>query len=242
MPSRWANGTYRTVPAVHGRRAVGPDPEHEIALAEALAAQCEPAEILAQFHRFGRGEGIIDDLLRRVCLRALLRDCGQGVKVGVGVRLRHPETMRIGDGVCIGDQTIIQGRVDGHCRIGRMSWIGAQSFLDARDLEIGEYVGWGPGAKVLGSEHTGFPVAAPIIATDLRIGPVRVGDHADIGVNAVLLPGVTIGRGAVVGAGAVVTRDVPDYAKAAGIPARIIGSRHDDRPDGGVRADIGERI
>ncbi|MBA2370163.1 MAG: hypothetical protein H0V71_00795 [Chloroflexi bacterium] len=48
---------------------------------------------------------------------------------------------------------------------------------------------------------------------------------ADIGVNAVLLPGVTIGEGAIVGAGAVVTRDVPAYAIAAGVPARVMRSR-----------------
>jgi len=83
-----------------------------------------------------------------------------------------------------------------------------------------------PGAKVLGSEHTGEPLDVPIIATDLRIAPVRVEDWADIGVNAVLLPGITVGRGAIVGAGAVVTRDVPAFAKVAGTPARIVGWRH----------------
>ncbi len=237
MPLRWADGNHRIVAAVHGKQVVVPDPDHEIALAQVLVAQCEPREILAQFQRFSRGEGVVDDLMRRVCLRALLRDCGNGVKVGLGVGLRHPETISIGDGVCIGEQTIIQGRFDGHCRIGRMSWIGPQSFFDARDLEIGEHVGWGPGAKVLGSEHTGIPVEVPIIGTDLRIAPVHVGDHADIGVNSVLLPGVTIGRGAIVGAGAVVTRNVPDYAKVVGIPARIVGWRQDARSDDDTHAE-----
>jgi acetyltransferase-like isoleucine patch superfamily enzyme len=57
------------------------------------------------------------------------------------------------------------------------------------------------------------------------IRPVRVGDWADIGVNAVLLPGVTVGKGAIVGAGAVVTHDVPDYAIVAGVPAKILRFR-----------------
>jgi len=67
----------------------------------------------------------------------------------------------------------------------------------------------------------------PVIKTDLVIKPVRVGAGADIGVNAVLLPGVHIGEGAIVGAGAVVTRDVPAYAIAAGVPARVMRSRRE---------------
>src|SRR2546426_539855 len=110
---------------------------------------------------------------------------------------------------------------------GRSSWSGPQSYFDCRDLVLGEYVGWGPGAKVLGSEHTGDPVDVPIIQTDLVIKPVRVGRWADIGVNAVLLPGVTVGTGAIVGAGAVVTHDVPDRAIVAGVPATLLRYRTD---------------
>jgi hypothetical protein len=76
--------------------------------------------------------------------------------------------------VFIEKQTIMQGRFDGRCTIGTGVWIGPQSYFDACDLAIGEYVGWGPGAKVLGSEHTGLPGDIPIIQTDLEIAPVRV--------------------------------------------------------------------
>jgi len=57
------------------------------------------------------------------------------------------------------------------------------------------------------------------------IKPVRVGKWADIGVNAVILPGVTVGEGAIVGAGAVVTKDVAPYAVVAGVPARELHTR-----------------
>jgi acetyltransferase-like isoleucine patch superfamily enzyme len=90
---------------------------------------------------------------------------------------------------------------------------------------IEDYVGWGPGAKVLGSTHTGEPIDVPIIGTDLVIKPVVVGYGADIGTNAVILPGVHIGAHAIVGAGAVVTHDVPEYAVVGGVPARILRSR-----------------
>ena len=144
--------------------------------------------------------------------------------------MTHPETVEVGHGVFIGEQAFIQGRFDGRCVIGDHAWIGPQAYLDARDLEIGEYVGWGPGAKVLGSQHTGEPADRPVIATDLEIAPVRVDAWADIGVNAVLLPGVIVGRGAIVGAGAVVTADVEPGAIVAGVPARFIRWREDARP------------
>jgi acetyltransferase-like isoleucine patch superfamily enzyme len=215
----------RVVAAVHGKRGVSPDPEFETELAQHLARHCAREEILGYFRRFSRDEDYLGGIMRRVCMRALARSCGQGLQVGLNVGIRHPETFELGDGVFIGDQAILHGRFDGRCRVGNKVWIGPQSYFDARDLVIEDQVGWGPGAKVLGSEHVGIPVELPIIATDLRIAPVRVEAHADIGVNAVLLPGVTVGRGAIVGAGAVVTRDVPAYTKVAGVPARIIGRR-----------------
>ena len=73
--------------------------------------------------------------------------------------------------------------------------------------------------------HTGLPISVPIVATDLLISPTTIEAEADVGVNAVILPGVTVGKGAIVGAGAVVTRDVPAYARAAGAPARVISNR-----------------
>jgi acetyltransferase-like isoleucine patch superfamily enzyme len=165
--------------------------------------------------------------MRRLLMRALCKRVGNDLQVGCGVVLKHPETMEFGDCVFIGAQTMIQGRFDGTCKIGNHVWIGPQSYFDARDLELEDYVGWGPGAKVLGSEHTGTPIHDPIIATELIIKPVRVGTGADIGMNASILPGVHIGSQAIVGAGAVVTRDVPEYAIAAGVPARVMRDRRE---------------
>jgi len=90
-----------------------------------------------------------------------------------------------------------------------------------------DYVGWGPGAKVLGSTHTGEPIDVPIIATSLVVKPVVIGYGADVGTNATILPGVRVGAHAIVGAGAVVTSDVPDYAIVAGVPARIMRFRNE---------------
>ena len=93
--------------------------------------------------------------------------------------------------------------------------------------------GWGPGAKVLGSTHTAVPADVAIIDTELEIKPVRICAWADVGVNAVILPGVTVGKGAMVGAGAVVTEDVPPFAVVAGVPARVLRYRTAEGETGG---------
>lgn len=220
----------RIVQAVHGRQPVCADPTFEIEFAQDLGRRYAPSEIMAIYRRFTQGDEHLDQLMRRTCVRAAAKRCGSGLRIGPGVGLRHPETFEIGDGVVIGEQAVIQGRFDGTCVIGDKAWIGPQAFLDARDLVIGDNVGWGPGARALGSTHTGMPLEAPVIETDLMIRRIVVENDADIGVNAVLLPGVRIGHGAIVGAGAIVTRDVPAMSKVAGSPAQLLGFR-DDKPN-----------
>lgn len=219
----------RVVPAVHARRDTPPDPPEELALADRLRREHAPAALLALASQHLWGESEDAERMRRACWRAAAKRFGHGVRIGRGALARHLETFEIGDGVFIGEQAFIQGRYDGTCVIGDHTWIGPQSYLDARDLVIEEFVGWGPGAKVLGSQHTGVPHDVPIIQTDLVIKPVRVCAWADVGVNAAILPGVTVGKGAIVGAGAVVIEDVAPFSIVAGVPARFMRWRDDRR-------------
>lgn len=224
--SSWSESTPgRIVTAFAGRQEIEPDPVFEVGLAAELLARSGPEQTLAMFHRFANGGEWFDAMMRRVCLRALARSCGDGLQVGRNVAIRHAETFEFGDGVVIGDHAVLQGRHDGRFVMGHKVWIGAQCFFDARDLILGDYAGVGPGVRILGSQHTGQPLDVPIVTTDLLIKPVRIEAGADIGVSAVLMPGVTIGTGAIVGAGAVVAHDVPPLAKVAGVPACVIGWR-----------------
>jgi galactoside O-acetyltransferase len=218
----------RIVRAVHGRQGTPTDPAFESGLREYLRTQYDYRGLLELYARYMHGDGPVDALMRRTIFAAAAGDAGQGLQVASGVHFKHLDTFVVGDGVFIGAQTYLQGRFDGRCIIERNVWLGPGSYFDARDLVIEECVGWGPGAKVLGSAHTALPVDVPIIQTDLHIRPVRIGAWADIGVNAVILPGVTVGKGAIVGAGAVVNRDVPEFAVVAGVPARFIRWRRDD--------------
>lgn len=211
----------REVPATFGAKEVNPDPSWERDFSGWLK-QTSPQRLQELFATYRGGEDNLSVLMRRVLLRAMSRALGDGVQVGPDVVLKHPETMEFGNCIFIGAQAIIQGRFDGTCRIGNHVWIGPQAYFDARNLILEDYVGWGPGARVLGSAHTGQPSDVPIIKTSLIIKSVVVGYGADIGMNASILPGVRVGQQAIVGAGAVVTQDVPDYAVVAGVPARVL--------------------
>ena len=219
--------TSRRTASIHGRRAIADDPEFEVGLATWLANTFQGGSLADVYARFACGEGMLDALMRRAIWKASARSCGPGLQVGSQASFRNIETFEMGANVFIGTGAYVQGRFDGTCIIGNHVWIGPHAYLDARNLILEDYVGWGPGAKVLGSQHTGMPVSEPVITTDLEIKPVRVGAGADIGTNATILPGVSIGDGAFIGAGAVVTTDIPAYAIAAGVPARVLRYRRD---------------
>lgn len=217
----------RIVQAVHGRRDIPQDPGFQRELSTELKRSYGAAGLIELYARFSAGDGYVDALMRKAIWQAATRRCGDGLQIGSSAGFKHPETFEIGSGVFIGAQAYIQGRYDGTCVIGDNVWIGPQAFLDARDLVIEECVGWGPGAKILGSSHTAIPIDVPIIRTNLEIKPVRVGAWADIGTNATILPGVTIGKGAIVGAGAVVVSDVAPFSVVAGVPAKFLRWRSD---------------
>jgi acetyltransferase-like isoleucine patch superfamily enzyme len=106
-------------------------------------------------------------------------------------------------------------------RIGARSSIGNGAILDARaGIEIGEDVNLSTGVHVWTGQHDWQD---PDFGYDGR--PVRIGDHAWISTRVTVLPGCTIGEGAVVAAGAVVTGDVAAYTVVGGIPAKVIGTR-----------------
>jgi len=212
----------RTVRASHGLEDIIPDLGFETGLSDFLRKEHSPELLVELYSRYYNGEGKLDFIMRGAIWRALAKKFGNGVHVGSGVGFKHLETFEIGNNVFIGAHSYIQGRYDGKCVIGDYTWIGPNSYFDARDLVIGDYVGWGPGAMVLGSSHSGIPIDVPIIQTDLGIKPIRVGGWSDIGTNAVLMPGVTIGKGSIVGAGAVVTKDVPPFAIVVGAPAKFL--------------------
>ncbi|HCB23030.1 TPA: acyltransferase [Candidatus Daviesbacteria bacterium] len=106
-------------------------------------------------------------------------------------------------------------------KIGEDSIIGYGAFLDGRDkIIIGNHVDIASDVMIYNSEHD-------INSDDFRavVGAVEIEDYVFIGPRAIILPGVKISKGAVVGAGAVVTKDVADFTVVGGVPAEVIGER-----------------
>ena len=92
-------------------------------------------------------------------------------------------------------------------------------------LEIGDKVMMGPDVVILTHTHNIDRTDIPMGDQGSRIEKVTIGNDVWIGMRSIIMPGVKIGNGAVIGAGAVVTKDVPDYAIVGGVPARIIKFR-----------------
>lgn len=127
-------------------------------------------------------------------------------------------------GAQVGELSIIgESRIEGaieKLRIGRESFIGRCEVSLHDAVEIGDRVVINDGVQLLTGTHS---LSDP--AWGLQTRPIRIGDYAWIAQGAVVLPGVLIGRGAVVGAAAVVRSDVPDFAVALGNPALVTAGR-----------------
>ncbi|MBQ9003087.1 MAG: sugar O-acetyltransferase [Eggerthellaceae bacterium] len=127
----------------------------------------------------------------------------------------------------VGDDVVVRQpfRVDGGARVSirEGSFVNYDCLFLANDrIDIGSRVLIAPRVMLLTVSH---PVgAAERFRVRYLTAPIEIGDEAWIGTGATIMPGVRVGRGAVVAAGAVVTRDVPDGYIVAGVPARVIGS------------------
>ena len=96
------------------------------------------------------------------------------------------------------------------------------------DLKVGKDVMMGPFVVIIGDSHQFSDRNIPMRLQGIKqYPPVQIADDVWIGARVMILPGLKIGKGAIIGAGAVVTKDVPPYAIFAGNPARMIGSREE---------------
>ncbi len=142
---------------------------------------------------------------------------------------RRAAEIVLADGVALdhGVALIVSGAVGSlpKIRIGARCYLNRSVIIDASErIEIGTDTMVGPGCYVTDHDHVTGADGRPASGS-LAGAPVRIGERCWLGAHVVVLKGVRIGDGAVVGAGAVVTRDVPPGARVAGVPARPLAER-----------------
>lgn len=151
---------------------------------------------------------------------------GENVIFEDGVLVFHPGNIEIGNNVYIGHNTFLKGYHKNKMVIGDNSWIGQNCFFhSAGGITIGKAVGIAPSVNILTSVHKEGDICKPILSNEVTLGEVIIEDGCDIGIGAIILPRVKIGEGSIVGAGAVVTKDVEPYSIVAGIPAKLLRKR-----------------
>ena len=199
---------------------------------------------------FGNLSGSLGYLLRKWSYHRLFKSVGRGVIFGKGVVLRHPRRITLGnrvaiddyglldasgagdEGVIVGDDVIIsrncvvQGKT-GPVVIGDKTDIGCNSFIGSiKGIFIGHSVLIAGNCYIGGGRYISDRLDIPMMEQGLYSkGPVVIGDDVWLGAGAIVLDGVRIGKGCIIGAGAVVTKDLPDYAIAIGVPAKVTKMR-----------------
>lgn len=144
--------------------------------------------------------------------------------LGAGVRILGDTRIHLGARVALRRDVIIGG--GGELRIGARTAINEGSIISATlSVTIGEDCMLAPRVYVLDVDHRFDSRQIPIALQGYLQAPVVIEDDVWIGAQAVITRGVRIGRGAIVAANSVVTKDIPPYAIAAGAPARVIKFR-----------------
>lgn len=153
------------------------------------------------------------------------------VKLGNNVKIFHPSLVNL-YGCSIGEDSRIGTFVEiqKDAVVGARCKISSHTFI-CEGVDIGDEVFVGHGVMFINDR---FPRAtneggALQTQADWALEPTRVERRASIGSHATVMCGVRIGEGALVGAGAVVTRDVPPFAVVAGVPARVVGDARKSR-------------
>jgi acetyltransferase-like isoleucine patch superfamily enzyme len=199
--------------------------------------------------------GALGLALRKVFYPCLFRKVGKGVVFGRNITLRHPHKIVLGTNCVIDDNVVLDAkgekndglRLDDNVYIGRNTTLSCKegsiligdytnisancSLLSETEITLGRYCFLaGHCYLVAGGNHSFDDVSRPIMfQPSVSKGGIRISDDVWLGAGVIVLDGAAIGQGTVVGAGAVVTGPLPEYAVAVGSPARVIRDRREKR-------------
>ncbi len=182
--------------------------------------------LVALEKRFGDHLSLLGDRLRAAWWRLRGAGLGRKSRIGRDSRIVRPWRLFTGERLQLEHAAYIKiTSEEASIKLGDQVFIGFGAELDISDsLTLGNQVLVAPGCFITDHHHK-RGAHARIAAQGCESAPVVIEDDVWLGANAVVLPGIRIGRGAIVGAGAVVTHDVEAMAIVAGVPARVIGKR-----------------
>ncbi len=147
--------------------------------------------------------------------------------LGRDVRVLGPVQVHLGQHCSIQDGAVIGGR--GTFTMGSGSILAFRAVVVCEErIDVGNDVMIGGYSYIVDADHRYRSRSVPMRLQELRVAPIRIGDDVWIGSHTVILRGVTIGKGAVVAANSVVTRDVPEYTVVGGSPAVVLRERPED--------------
>jgi maltose O-acetyltransferase len=154
-------------------------------------------------YRFGF-LGKISKTMRRIVCNQIFKSTGKNINIEKGASFGSGKNIEIGDDSGIGE----------NCQI-------------PDNIKIGRDVMMGPDVLIIGKNHEFQNLQIPMRLQGAKdASPVVIGDDVWIGARTIILPGITINKGAIIGAGSVVTHDIPAFAICAGNPARVIRFRN----------------
>lgn len=199
---------------------------------------------------FGGIPGGLGFFLRKTFYPRLFKSSGRGLIIGRNVVIRHPDNITLGDNVTIDDNCLIDARgagpegliledevilnrncmiqaKSGPIRLRKRTSIGSNSVVvSLGGIDIGENVLTAAGCYISAGAYHFEEVDKPVMDQGVYTkGPIKIGANSWLGTCAIILDGVSVGRGVVIGAGAVVVKDIPDYAIAMGVPAKVVRYR-----------------
>jgi acetyltransferase-like isoleucine patch superfamily enzyme len=140
-------------------------------------------------------------------------------------------TLDIGEKAIVCPFSIIKTN-KGAIRIGKRVWISQNCMVDGPRIDIGDDCILAPYVHIIAANHRFDDADKPIHEQGIDSKPVRIGNDCWIGSKSIVLGGVVIGDGSVIGAGAVVTKDIPPYSIAVGVPAKVVGRRKNSPKNG----------
>jgi acetyltransferase-like isoleucine patch superfamily enzyme len=166
----------------------------------------------------------VRDRIAAALIRRSFAAWGRRTVVRLPLRVEGADRIELGAGVFVGAGSWLHSHAGGRIRIGDgCRFAGFAVISAAVSIEIEDDVLMARNVHVLDHHHRFDRLDVPVHAQGVAgHAPVRIRRGAWIGANAVVLPGVTIGRNAVIGANSVVREDVPDFGVAAGAPAQVV--------------------